>query len=441
MLSLKSNLSSQLIYLLFVVLLYVLVFYSWGQENLYFGYSFVLGVISFPFLIGRGDDQLEYGYLVLALLAAAGAYWSGSFSLFYFTFSFGLCFILSLHLGQINKLPIFLLLIISPLVSHISAMLSFPIRLQLSNWVSTCLQAIGFDIVSEGNLLIISGARFLVDQECVGLKMLITGMVLILIILAYFERKTKQRFTVFQIGQALAIGFVFNVLANFSRILILVLFQIGPDEAMHEIIGVLCLLFYNLLPLVMLIRLWKPAGMPLSTVQKSKVPYAKSLCYISSLTLLLSLAGWSIHQQEIPAAYHLDNSLLSNLHKEALDDNIMKYSSADLLIYVKPPVSPLRGTHDPRFCWRGSGYELKMIKQEQNNGMSIYTGELIKGQDKLYTAWWYQDGDAITNSEWTWRSKGLLDSKAYAMVNVNADSKANLSEALNLYFADLSPVQ
>lgn len=433
----KIHTHSNHMLLLFCVSAFTLLFYFFGQENIYLGYSFLLGVISFPFLIQVGNTDREYGYLIVAVLTAVGAYWSGSFALFYFTFSFGLCFILSLFLGKINKLPLFLLLIISPLVSHITAMLSFPIRLQLSAWVSASLRTIGFDIVSEGNLLIISGARFLVDQECVGLKMLVTGMVLVLVMLAYFERKTKQQFTVFQIGLALSIGFVFNILANFSRILLLVLFKIGPENPLHEIVGILCLMLYNLLPLILIFRYWSPTGLPCSTRPRALQLKAKPLMFIPMLAGLLAIAGWSLHQQEAGSASQLSNALFDQLLKEDLADNISKYSNDDLLVYVKPPVSPLRGTHDPRFCWRGSGYALKLIKQEQSNGQLIYTGELIKGDDKLYTAWWYQDGNAITNSEWTWRTEGLLASKSYALVNVNAASKTNLTQALDQYFTNL----
>lgn len=397
----------------------------------------LLGVISFPFLIHVGKQKMDYRYLIIAFVSGLGAWWSGSFSLFYFTFSFGTCFILNAYLGQINKLPIILMLLVSPLFAHLSSMLSFPIRLQLSDWVSKTLSTVGFDIVSEGNLLVISGARFLVDQECVGLKMLITGMVLILIILAFFERKHKRQFALWQILVALAIGLLFNVLANFSRILVLVLFQIGPERIMHEVVGILSLLAYNLLPLILITKFWIPQGDEIDDSPKLVSWKFNPNFIIPVLFGLLFIGGQSTLKETLAFADHIENPLLDDLSKEKMNFNILKYSNDDLLVYIKPPASPFRGTHDPRFCWRGSGYELTLIKEEMQKGHLIYTGELVKGQDKLYTAWWYQDGSSITNSEWAWRTKSVLDAKAFSLININADTKSELAQAVGAYLDGL----
>lgn len=154
---------------------------------------------------------------------------------------------------------------------------------------------------------------------------------------------------------------------------------------------------------------------------------------IPILLALLTLGGNATLKEVVDHTTSIHNPLLKKLAKEKLDNNILKYSNDQLLVYVKPPASPFRGTHDPRFCWRGSGYELKLIKEERQDGYLIYTGELIKGKDKLYTAWWYQDGSFITNSEWTWRTGSLLDSKSYSLINLNAETKANLSQAVKEY--------
>jgi exosortase N len=317
-------------------------------------------------------------------------------------------------------------------------MYSFPIRLHLSEAVSFVLSGIGFDIVSEGNLLIIAGEKFLVDQECVGLKMLITGMVLVLIVLAYYERKHHQQFGWRQIILAQVIGFVFNILANFSRIIIFVLFKIGPEKIMHDLVGIACLLSYNLLPIVLLVSQWTPKSNNIIQTKPIRSFNLKYVLYFPLLMILLFLGGGSIFQENHNFTTHINNPLLDGLQKEQLENNILQYSNKDILVYVKPPASPFRGTHDPRFCWRGSGYELKVIKQEKQNGYSIYTGELIKGSDKIYTAWWYQDELTITNSEWAWRTKSVLNSKAFSLININADTKSSLNQAVRDYLGALA---
>ena len=423
------------------VILYALLFYYYGRENLYFGFAVVLGLISFPFLIQRTEGKLEYGYLIAAMVFAIGAFCSGSFSLFYATFVFGLYFLLSLGLGRLNVLPLVLLFLISPLVSHVTSMFSFPIRLQLSHWVSHVLSVAGIEIFSEGNLLILAGERFLVDQECVGLKMLITGLVITLVLLAYQERKYKYSTTAKQIFIVMTISFMFNILANFSRILVLVLFKIGPDHPLHEIVGVFCLLLYNLTPLVFLVRFFKPKVMEQELELPRLQSYKSRIIWIPILILCLSLAGHALNRDDGLISANVRSSILDSLDKEELDNKVIKYSNEDLLVYIKPPVSPIRGTHDPKFCWRGSGYAPKLIKQTVFQGQAIYTGELVKGKDKLYTAWWYQDGKSITNSEWTWRTKGIFDSKSYALINISANSQNNLKQAIEDYFTELYGVE
>jgi len=438
---LYHQLASSKLHLTISVFIYASVFYYFGQENLYFGFAAVLGLISFPFLLQKNGGKLQYGYLIAAVFSAVGAFLTGSFSLFYATFVFGLYFLLSLNFGRLNLLPLALLFLISPLVSHVTSMFSFPIRLQLSQWVAYFLSTAGLDIMSEGNLLILAGERFLVDQECTGLKMLLTGLVLALIFLSYYERKYKQHATAKQILLVLTTSFTLNIFANFSRIIILVVFKIGPDHPMHEIVGVLCLLLYNLAPMFLLIRFLKPNLVPQIAQVPKMNPISNYLIWFPFLIFLLSAAGWSTHQIKTLKTHNLQSSILENLNKKVLDDQVIKYSSDDLLIYIKPPVSPIRGTHDPKFCWRGSGYTLELIKQIQVRGQAIYTGELLKGEDKLYTAWWYQDGNSVTNSEWTWRTKGLFDSKAYALINISAETPDLLQQTLDQYFSELYAVQ
>ncbi len=102
------------------------------------------------------------------------------------------------------------------------------------------------------------------------------------------------------------------------------------------------------------------------------------------------------------------------------------------LIYIKQIPAFYSVEHSPLFCWRGSGYELKNIDETIVNGHKIYTGFLTKGNEKLITAWWFTNGKILTNSQLEWRWKAFLENKSFQLVNITANSEADLkSEIIN----------
>jgi len=44
----------------------------------------------------------------------------------------------------------------------------------------------------------------------------------------------------------------------------------------------------------------------------------------------------------------------------------------------------------------------------------------------LYTAWWYDNGNLQTISQFTWRWDSFRNNRAWVLVNVTADSKPEL---------------
>ena len=436
----KTGWSLRKISILVAILIYVCLFYYFAKENIYLGFSVVLGLISFPYLINNKQEEGNYLYLVIAALFSVATFTTNSFAIFYLSFVFSLCYLINIFIGKFNLLPFFLLVLISPLISHISAILSFPIRLRLSDWVSQLLSKLGMDISNEGNLLILNGAKFLVDQECVGLNMLLTGLVLSLIVLSYHEKKSQIHFNFIEISFFLLFGFVLNILSNLSRILILVIYRIGPDHFMHDIVGILCLLFFLLAPIIFAVRIYsryKKAGIDVSSLEYVYTHKPK-LVLVAMPIFLLVISNHSRNAIPIQHVASLDLTYFQKFKTEYLPDDIKKFTKGDLLIYVKPPVSPIRGTHDPRFCWRGSGYQLQQIQMTDINSRVIYSGILEKGENRIYTAWWYQDGRRSTPSEWTWRTESLFNSKSYTLLNFNSDSKEILMEEIEQYFISLN---
>jgi hypothetical protein len=81
-------------------------------------------------------------------------------------------------------------------------------------------------------------------------------------------------------------------------------------------------------------------------------------------------------------------------------------------------------------CWQGSGYVFSKIKKELIDGRQVYWGVLTKANDKIYAAWWFDNGSIKSVNEFEWRWAAAKGAKLFYLVNVNAASEAALLEAV-----------
>ncbi|MEL7222467.1 MAG: hypothetical protein AAGJ93_14185, partial [Bacteroidota bacterium] len=91
--------------------------------------------------------------------------------------------------------------------------------------------------------------------------------------------------------------------------------------------------------------------------------------------------------------------------------------------------------HDPRICWRGSGYEFTKIATHQHSDHLIYQAVLEQENATLYTAWWYDSGFHKTVNEWTWRWATLSQKERFYLVNVTAASEEELQTLIAKWLA------
>src|SRR5690606_31235327 len=97
-----------------------------------------------------------------------------------------------LFVGKLNPLILFLVLFMSPAFIHVVRILGFPIRLLLSQYAGQLLNISGLNVRVEGNLMIVDGSTFSVDEACMGLNMLAFSMLIGIFILAFHYRNTKS---------------------------------------------------------------------------------------------------------------------------------------------------------------------------------------------------------------------------------------------------------
>ena len=408
------------------------IFWGFNHQNLPLQFSLVLGLIALPFVINVANKRGGLRYALLAALAGITLLFFRSSSLYYFATLFLVLFVIEIVWGRLNYLPLLLIMAISPAFSNIIYIWSFPIRVQLSQWAGQVLSCIHMNIQVEGNLLHLDGHLFSVDPACIGLKMVVTSLVVGLLILAYFERK-QQSMLAFWEAALLLLGILLGaVLANFIRLLILIVFHILPEHPMHDVVGLLSIALYAILPFYFLLKFYFQKKQSNATALSGWIHTAISplqttttipkLAY-AILLFLLVVNGRQFLQKPVENSLALAHIHIPGMEKTITPNGVLKLQNQEALLYIKPPVSFFQGSHDPRFCWQGSGYTFNKVQLETINDKLVYTALLTKGVDKFYTTWWYENATTHTPHEWNWRWESFKGAGNYYMVNVSCTDK------------------
>ena len=121
---------------------------------------------------------------------------------------------------------------------------------------------------------------------------------------------------------------------------------------------------------------------------------------------------------------------LPGFRKELLKNGIVKLENEGCLVYVKPLAGFYSAEHSPLICWQGSGYVFSQTATRTLAGTEIYWGILKKDKDKIYTAWWFDNGNFRTIHPLDWRLNTLKKGVPFSLVNVNATSEAGLLESV-----------
>jgi len=401
------------------------------------GSNVLIGFCLLPFvLITSGRQRINYIYLAAVFLLGIVAY-SYSVRTFYFlALFFFILFLLEMQWGQLDRLVLFLLLFMSPFIQQIVVILGFPIRLQLSGWAGYILELVGMNIRVEGNVMILNGAAFSVDQACIGLNMLATSLLMGVFLLAHQYRTRTLSLPFLHLIAFFFIVFILNVGSNLLRIIVLILFRIGPEHALHQSIGIICMLVYIVVPLYftgkwMVGKFGRPlkrdeADAPVRITSRGKIA-------LTITSVLIVITGIAIRQDRSASTSTLPHILF---HREGfettlLEGGVTKVHNDNLLLYFKTIPEFFSAEHTPLFCWRGTGYSFSKIKKTTIRGHEIYIGRLQKTGGSLHTAWWYSNGTLHTVDQVTWRLHMLTGKPRFVLVNVTASSEDILLRELN----------
>ncbi|EDM34350.1 hypothetical protein PBAL39_08686 [Pedobacter sp. BAL39] len=384
---------------------------------------FLIGMMMLPFMLQIEKGTLSNRFLLPALLFSVLAIAVPVRSTLFFMLLLTTLLLFENLVGKLSLAVLLTMVIISPIFKFFSDTLSFPLRLWLSNVVAETMTFAGMPAVASGNIIILKGYQFYIDQACAGLNMLHLSLLISIFIAAHYQKKAGRTLSMIQLITMISITILLNVISNYFRIVLIVLFKIMPGQVLHDAAGLLCLCIYVILPLILLTKpiTTRLQSRPLTLQTKPKISPSVVFLHIGFLISMSYLAFQPKNNNHTTDGQQLT---LSGFRKSKVGD-VIKLQSDEALIYLKP--TPFYAPeHNPMICWKGSGYEFSFIRKQNINGITVYTGTLQKGKEKIYSSWWFDNGSLKTINQLSWRWHSGLSNSSFYLVNVNTARASDL---------------
>jgi exosortase N len=416
-----------------IILYTILLIYISLRSYLNINFTVVIGFVLLPYVWSSNlENRTSNRWLVVVILLSIACWYLSIMTLFYWLAVMGLIFAFESLRSRLTILPVALLFTISMIFRYLSEVFTFPIRIWLSACVGSILKFCQFDIKISGNNIVLNGTDFSVEPACMGLDMIGISLMMSIFLLAFYQKKTQKIASDFWILVVLILTFGINIINNFFRMTLLILLKIAPENPFHEIVGLICFLIYVCLPLSYLIpKVFHRISRKVSTTEVVllKDDFRKNSIKNSLIVLHLFLS--------ITISFIVISGVEKIRKQQKMEStNVLKQFEVEqirtdkALIYIKKIPAFYSVEHSPLFCWRGSGYDLTNIDESIINHQKIYTGTLVKGNEKLKTAWWFTDDKILTISQLEWRWIAFKENESFKLVNVTANSETDLEREI-----------
>lgn len=403
-----------------------------GYLELY-SVNFIIGVVAIPMMfMPAGAQKNVQRFFYLAIIFALTGIIIPVKTAVYMTLCCALLFLYERRSGSVTMLPLVTLLLMSPFCQNFAKIFSFPVRLWLTDTAGFIFKLLGLNNSISGNIISLDKDDFSVDPACMGLNMLVTSLLCCVIMIGIFQKREQKKIKLKWILLCLLVAISLNIIANLLRIILLVYFKILPENPMHGICGLICLGVYVILPVSFFVKFMvRKKGVTIGrlltdTVEDRIVPVRLYLIVL----LLLLLVCWRVKSRKYqPATGTLPS--VAGYQVSRYDSEVLKMENNNALIYIKSLKGFIYTEHNPLICWTGSGYVFDSISEHTIADIKFFTGIINNGQEKLFTAWWYDNGTNGTTSQWVWRGQMMKGSAPYYIINITAGSKATLYSEIN----------
>lgn len=411
-----------------VLLVPLRTFLLWQSAN------FLLGIVALITATVVRPQSTSMRFAYCAIFFAALSLFVPVKTLLFCGLVCGVFFIVESFFGVLNILPVIIVGIMSPFFQYVAGVFSFPVRLQLTAWAGELLSVTGAKSTVQGNMIHYNGNQFSVDPACMGLNMVVTSLILGISVIGIYQKIFSQTLNILLVGVLLGAVTFFNVISNLFRIICLVQFAIPPGTSMHEIIGILCLVVYVILPSIVLMkwmvrRFGKRKDVEQAVAEKHSFTWGRYIKLHAVVAGSILCSAIIIIQHDSTAA-DLSAPVLpvKNYAVERISAEIIKLENHNSFIYIKVIPGFYSADHIPAICWRGSGYELRQIQEQIIERTKVYTATLQRQEEILYTSWWYDNGNNRTINQLEWRWNVLKGAEKYSVVNVTSAAKQVLEK-------------
>lgn len=351
-----------------------------GLDSDFFGILFSLVL----FVIGSRTTNIKINYLLVAIIIVFEfvSYRLHTKSLHFLSLMLLVCLIHYSLTKRFSFIAFICILLFSSVFNKFFEHLTTEIKQQLCFVVFITLKnVIEIDKI-EGVNFFIAGAKITIDTACMGLSMFKTGLLTGAILLTLEEKKQGKYFGILPIILFSFAVIVLNIISNYFRIVTLVLLDCTQENALHHSIGLVCFAIYQVVPMLLLIRYFKPKITTESTTTKQ----------LNFAPLVLAFVLALITSIEIKKEQNFD--LLVNLNPaynlkngKWVNSEVFKIIEEDKLIYIKTPI------HKPLICWTGDGYRIFESKEITRNQETIWFNKMEKNNVIYDSYWWYECGD------------------------------------------------
>lgn len=397
----KNSVTVLAILLLLVFNYNVIVF---GLDNDFIGVVFSIGL----FVIGARNTGYKINYLLLAIifLFEFVSFRLHIKSLHFLSLTLLICTVYYSFTKKFSFIAFICIILFSTLFNKFFEHLTTEIKQHLCYVAFITLKNFISINRIEGVNFYINNAKITIDTACMGLAMFKTGLLIGAIVLTLEEKKQKKYYTIFQILLFCIIIIILNILSNYFRILTLVLFNCTQENVLHHSIGLLCFVFYQIVPMLFLIRYFK-----CKKEESQTEPITINYWPIALSFLVVLITSFEMKKEK-----ELD--LLSELNPKYdirkgkwIADDVFKINIGDTLVYIKDPI------HKPLICWTGDGYKITDSKEVTIQNQKVWFNRMEKNGILYNSYWWYESGNKKYTSyiEVMWQK--LLYNKAIRLIN------------------------
>lgn len=383
---LSRNIKTLMIFCLLFLLALNYNIVTFGLDSDFFGIVFSVVL----FCVGGRKTNFKVNYLLIGLILIFEfvSFRLHTKSLHFLSLMLLVCLVYYYFTKKFSFIALICILLFSTIFNKFFEHLTTEIKQALCENVYFILKNFIMINKVEGVNFYINGAKISIDTACMGLSMFKTGLLTGAVLLTLEERKQKLHFSVLKIIFFCLIIILLNIISNYFRIITLILLNCTEENTLHHTIGLICFMLYQVLPMIFVIRYFKP--------KKEEVVIIKSrennlLPIIFSFIIIIATSI------EMKKEMNLD--LLTNLNPKYdiekgqwVDKEVFKIQSPEKLIYIKTP------SHKPLICWTGNGYKITESKEILIENEKIWFNKMEKNNIQYFSIWWYEcDGKKYTS--------------------------------------------